>query len=460
MSKLHELRRERASLVTKAKAIVEKELPEGADLPEGDAAELEKIKTQVAGLDARIKRIEDVMEMEADGAKEIEDDEQKSEDGDEDDEGKKDGKVRVVKRHLGHRTFAAPKERYKGSLVVAGAMRMIGAGGGSIYNARQVAKEVLGESHPVTKALNASSGPTGGFIVPPDYVSEIIEILRARTVVRAAGPRTLAMPRGTMTLPRQTQAATANYGNELSAIPVSEQRVGQIVATYKKLTALVPVSNDLLRYSDPSADAFVRDDLVKVLALREDLAFIRGDGTADSPKGLRTFVQSGQIISSTSAYTLSTVSAELGGAINRLESANVGMVNPVWIMHPRSKNYLLNVLNSNGFYVYKDEMEGGTLLGIPFYTTTQIPTNLVNSGDSDCSEVYLVDMDSAVIFDSMSMQIDVSREATYVDAATNTVSAFQSDQTLMRAITEHDFQMRQDAAIVVIQNVRWAPTIS
>jgi hypothetical protein len=60
----------------------------------------------------------------------------------------------------------------------------------------------------------------------------------------------------------------------------------------------------------------------------------------------------------------------------------------------------------------------------------------------------------------MSLELAVSREGTYVDANANTVSAFQSDQTLIRAIAEHDFQVRHDQAIAVIQNVRYAPAIS
>jgi HK97 family phage major capsid protein len=57
-------------------------------------------------------------------------------------------------------------------------------------------------------------GQAGGFIVPPDYMNEIIELLRPRAVVRAAGPRVIPMPRGTMTLPGQSSAASAGYGPE------------------------------------------------------------------------------------------------------------------------------------------------------------------------------------------------------------------------------------------------------
>ena len=65
----------------------------------------------------------------------------------------------------------------------------------------------------------------------------------------------------------------------------------------------------------------------------------------------------------------------------------------------------------------------------------------------------------SLLLDSMSLELAVSREGTYVDGGGNTVSAFQADQTLVRAIAEHDFQVRHDASVAVIQLVLWVPAI-
>jgi len=361
----------------------------------------------------------------------------------------------------------------------------------------EMAKMNYGERHPVTealcrgfatgtrKALQAGIGPSGGFIVPPEYVNEIIELLRPRVVVRAANPRTMPMPRGTMTLPGQTAAATATYGSETGQINASQQGLGQIVATYKKLTALVPVTNDLMRYASPAADAFVRDDLVKVTALREDLAFLTGDGTSDTPKGFlgfannyvanqggtvgvwlstadSTYAVGGQFITSNESYTLTTVANELAGLVEKLDAANVSDIRRRWFFHPRIFNYLNNLLNSLGVYVYRDELSRGTLLGYPFSKSTQIPTNLwdTNAASKIGTFIFLVEMDDALILDSMQLELAVSREGTYYDANNNLQSAFQKDQTLIRAIAEHDFQMRHLPSIAVNQGVIWAPALS
>jgi len=478
MDRLPELRRARAQHVKSLQALKrdyvavvkrETELADGEQLPDADRNKLDELADSIGKHeetirehDARIERCERALEFEKDNADPVDDAEKGR--------GRRPGTVRSEAR------ARKPDHETEPSLVIGGLCRMIAAGGGTIFGARQYAQEILGERHPVTealfgkrgfdgapeqRALMAGVGPSGGFLVPPDYVAELIEVLRPMTVVRDSGPRVIEMPRGTMQMPRQNQAATASYGGETTAIPVSQQAVGQIVASYKKLTALTPITNDLMRYSDPAVDAIVRDDLAQVIARREDLAFIRGDGTADSPQGFYSFCLSGQKITSNASYSLSTAAQELGGALNKIETANVPMERLVWIMHPRSKNYLLNVQNSNGFYVYREEMtEMKTLLGWPWKTTTQIPINLTVSSNSDCSEVYLVSMAQAMLFDSMRLELAVSREGTYTDANGNTVSVFQQDQTLIRGIAEHDFHMRHDEAIAMITGVRWAPAIS
>lgn len=471
--------KERQQHVDKLRKLFEREadLPDDQQLPEADQNEIESLNAAiqqltatVATFDQRIANLEGVLAIEGDAA--MASDEERGDDSDNEDReergagaGQRRGAQAGRGRNVGggnggHRVYAQVERKVDRASVVPSAMRFL-MRAGNVWQAGMMANADpdYGERHPVTRALMLSNASSGGLIVPPDYVADLIELQRPLTVVRSAGPRVISMPHGTMQMPRQSQAATASYGGEVTAIPVSEQAFGGIVAVYKKLTALVPISNDLRRYSNPSVDAIARDDLVRVLALREDLAFLRSDGTQNSPKGFASWALAAQKIASTAVYTLATVANELGGAINKLESNNVAIINPCWMFHPRTKNYLLNVQNSNGFYVFKDEMNQGKLLGIPYKTTTQIPTNLVVGGDSDCSEVYLVEMSEAMVFDSMSLEIAISQEGTYVDSTGATVSVFQSDQTLIRAIAEHDFAMRHDNAIAMITGVRWAPAI-
>ena len=95
---------------------------------------------------------------------------------------------------------------------------------------------------------------------------------------------------------------------------------------------------------------------------------------------------------------------------------------------------------------------------LPVYTTTQIPINLYDftGNNADCSFIILSEMTEAMLFDALTLELAVSREGSYYDANSVLQSAFQNDETLIRAIAEHDFLIRHDASVAVIQTVRWA----
>ena len=71
------------------------------------------------------------------------------------------------------------------------------------------------------------------------------------------------------------------------------------------------------------------------------------------------------------------------------------------------------------------------------------------AGTGGGSELYLVDFDDMVIGESQNLIIDASTEAAYDDNGT-VRAAFSLDQTVIRAIEEHDFAARRAEAIVVI----------
>jgi hypothetical protein len=60
---------------------------------------------------------------------------------------------------------------------------------------------------------------------------------------------------------------------------------GDVKLTEKKLTALVPVSNDLLKNSNIQVDRLIRDDMVRAAANAEDIAYLKGDGLAGQAEG-------------------------------------------------------------------------------------------------------------------------------------------------------------------------------
>ena len=119
-------------------------------------------------------------------------------------------------------------------------------------------------------------------------MAELIELLRANVVVRGAGPMTVQMPMGNLTLPRLAGGATTSYQGELDDMSVSEEMFDDLNLIAKKLTAMVPVSNDLIRRAPIGVEAIIRDDLIQSIARKEDVQFLRSDAPT---RGRSAFVR-------------------------------------------------------------------------------------------------------------------------------------------------------------------------
>lgn len=335
-------------------------------------------------------------------------------------------------------------------------VRALAAGKGDPERGLKHATKWWGADDEVSKALAAGDAQAGGVLVPPTFSTELIELLRNRAAVRSLGPRIVPMPNGTLSIPKHTGGTTVGYIGENENIGVTEPTVGEITLTWKKLAALVPISNDLLMFNSIDADSLVRDDLADSMALREDLAFMRGDGLQQTPKGIRNWMLAASQLTSATygdpvAPDLDELTSELSRMQLALEHANVRFINPGWLMAPRTRSYIANIRDGNGNFAYRDEMRGGTLEGYPFRATNQVPRTL---GGGDESELYLVDFADVIIGESSDLMIDASSEAAYHDGAAVQAS-FSRDQTVIRVIARHDLGMRHEESAVMITDVRW-----
>lgn len=326
------------------------------------------------------------------------------------------------------------------------------------------------------KAMSSGDPTAGGFLVPTQFSTDVIELLRPSAVVRSLDPTIMPMPMGSVKVPKITAGAAANYVGENANITATQEQTGQLTLAFKKLTALVPISNDLVRYSSPSADGIVRDDMVRALATREDKAFLRDNGTSGTPKGIKNWVNALNKFNANATVSLANVTVDLGKAIQRLMAADVPLIvqqfpaggpnqvqpitsRPGWIFSPRTYMYLTTVQNGQGFYAFRPEMMTGTLWGFPFRITSQVLETMsaggVENGTGTQSEVYFGAFAHAIIGEALALMVDASTEAAYADASGTVQAAFSQDQTVVRVIAEHDFALRYDKAFALIQNVTW-----
>jgi HK97 family phage major capsid protein len=272
----------------------------------------------------------------------------------------------------------------------------------------------------------------------------------------------VGMPMGNLTIPRLAGGATAAYQNELDDIQVSQERFDDVNFVAKKLTAMVPVSNDLIRRAPIGVEEIVRDDLVQTIARREDLAFLRGDGTAKDPIGMRHLAMAANVITVPAMPATPALGDQLTAILDGASAAILGlqngmsrMVRPTWFMAPTIARFISLARDQVGGFYFKDEIERGMWEGYPIKLTQQIPTNLSISTYTQGSEVYFCDMADFVIADTYNVVVDASDVAAYNDG-TGMVSSFQRDQSIFRVIAEHDCNMRHLQSLVVLLTQDWA----
>lgn len=133
--------------------------------------------------------------------------------------------------------------------------------------------------------LNVTTGSQGGNLVQTTIVTPIIEILRNRMVTARAGVQTMAGLQGQVAIPRQTGAATAYAVAEAGTLTKSTQVIDQLSMSPKRIGAWNNYTKQLLLQSSVDVENFIRDDLMRVLALKMDYNILQGTG-ANTPTGI------------------------------------------------------------------------------------------------------------------------------------------------------------------------------
>ena len=144
----------------------------------------------------------------------------------------------------------------------------------------------LNRSDPLCRDLNVTTAAQGGYFVQTTVLTPIIEILRNKMVCQRAGIQVLGGLQGNIAIPRQTGAATAYTLAEQAAVTKSTQVVNQVAMTPHRVGAWNAYSKQLFLQSSPDLEQFVRDDLMKVLAIKADAHILNGQGGAE-PLGIR-----------------------------------------------------------------------------------------------------------------------------------------------------------------------------
>lgn len=302
------------------------------------------------------------------------------------------------------------------------------------------------------KAMSATVPSDGGFLVPEVYADEIIELLYPATVIYELGARRLGMDHGNLNLPKIKTGARAMFTGENRQISKSAPGFANLRLSSKKLTALIPMSNDLLRSTSYDNDVIVGQDVTKQMALGIDYGALYGSGGEFQPVGIFT----NKNVLNIDVTALDAEYASKDGVLtamfpNYLVASvlrnNVLADGLGFTFNTSVEQFFKSLRDNVGGFIFAEEMSKGTLVGYPYRTTNQIKTV------AGKTSIAFGNWNDLVIGEQGALEIETSREGSWTDDAGNLVSAFENDQTLIRAINHVDAGLRHDESFAVANKV-------
>lgn len=255
---------------------------------------------------------------------------------------------------------------------------------------------------PVTAGTTTTTGWAAELAPLQNVTGEFVELLRAATLIgKIQGFR----PASFMSLiPRQTAGTEGDWVGEGGRKPVGRITVDNIELRPLKIAKIVAITEELARFSNPSAEAVVRQDLVEGIQLRMDRTF--ADPTVTAQAGVRpASVFNGAANSGSSGGDMAALIADLRTAEAHFTSMNMSLGGLAIITTENVAAGIGKLLSPLGVVAFPGvTASGGSVLGYNVYTSSVVPTGVV--GFVKPSEVFLADDGQATV--------DVSNQASLV----------------------------------------------
>jgi HK97 family phage major capsid protein len=338
---------------------------------------------------------------------------------------------------------------------------------------RTSGREALGDY--AVRALSESIGgvnsvtygnTVGAALVPPQFLQELFQLTLTQTVVMRSMPEVTTIPvtSNIVELPRESTVATATSIAEAAALSSSDPAFATQAFTIQKQYGYRTYSNELLRDSNPTIDAYIVKTLARDVALFQDLQYLEGSGSGTNLTGLRNY--SSLTSSSWAAATNgSTPGADdLIKMVFDIRKANAEMT--AWVMHPRTLQNIVLLKDASGRYIFSDvsvwggpivnpqpgtdfgalwngpTKAVGRLLGYPVYLSTQILTNETQGSSSSASHILYGAFNFAYILERQGFEIAQSEHV-----------AFANDQTAVRGTARSAFAVTQPKAFAAATGI-------
>lgn len=276
-------------------------------------------------------------------------------------------------------------------------------------SAEQYAREVWPDQPEVSDALKlrsiveAGDTTTSGWasqLVPSaiQLSSEFLDLLRPATILgRIPGLRRVPF---NVAVPVRTAAGTFGWVGEAAAKPVTSETFSSVTLRWAKAAGIIVITQELARFSNPSAEAIIRDSMVESLTRFFDTEFVSANAEVSnvSPAGILNGIAS----TGTTGTSMSAFRTDMNNMLNNFTANNVDPTGIVLLMSATQALALsLAVTDLNVRLFPNISVGGGDLLGFPVIVSENVGTKIIALKASD----ILVAEDPGV-------RVDVSDQAT------------------------------------------------
>lgn len=238
--------------------------------------------------------------------------------------------------------------------------------------------DVLAVRSTISNVL-ATSGYTGtgkNTVATELLPGSFIDVLRNKAVL-LQNATMLAGLVGNVDIPKQTSKTTASWIGEDDSAPSTDVNFGLVSLRAHTLAARSAITRRLLNQSSLGIEALVRENLARDLALALDYAGFYGDGTSNSPTGIKSTSGIGSVTFAGANPTF----AELVGMETSVSLQNADVDSMAYIANAAFRGYAKSTKKFSDASMNTIWEQGNTVNGYNALTTNQVATGDVFFGN-------------------------------------------------------------------------------
>ena len=438
----------RAALAASLSDIMSKAADEGRTLDGEETESYDNTSAEIKSVDEHLKRLRDMESNMASTAKPV--------------TKTASGEISVVNNAP---AIIRVEQKLEKGIAFARFAKALAAANGSRSEALEIARKQYPDDPKLHHVLKAAVGAgtttdpkwAGALVEYQEYAQDFVEFLRPQTIVGRFGQGNIPSLRQVpfnIRIPAQTSGGSANWVGQGKAKPLTKFDFESITFSFAKVAAIAVLTDELIRFSNPAADALVRNALAEAVIARLDTDFI-------NPSKAEVANVSPASITNGIAGVPSTGNPDddAAAAFGVFVAANLQPNGAVWLMSSTTALALSMRKNALGQKEYPEmTLLGGTFQGLPVIVSQYVGSQLVLVNAPD---IYLAD-DGGVA-------VDMSREASLEmqsaptgdsveGTGTELVSMFQTNSVAIRAERWINWKRRRTAAVAVISGVNYGTT--